>query len=61
MEELWADLPLINADLEALVEEMQVLTQKAKMEKNYYHWMAKFESLQMEHIYIKTKLSMHQS
>ncbi len=31
MEELWTDPPLSSVNLEALVEEMQVLTQKAKL------------------------------
>jgi hypothetical protein len=60
MEELQTDLPLINVDLEALVEEMRVLTQKAEKMNFYYHWMVEFETLQMEHVFTKTKLLMHQ-
>jgi prefoldin subunit 5 len=45
MEELQADPPLINANLEAFEEEMQVLTQKAEKVNFYYHRMVKFETL----------------
>ncbi len=61
VEELQVDLPLTSANLEALVEEMQVLTQKVKKVDFYYHQMVKFETLQMEHAFAKAKLLMHQS
>ncbi len=47
------------ANLEALLEEMFVLTQKVKKADFYYHQMAKFKSLQMEHAFAKAKLLMH--
>jgi hypothetical protein len=61
VEELRADLPLTNVDLEAFTEEMWVLTQKVEKANFYHHRMAKFKSLQMEHAFIKAKLLMHQS
>jgi hypothetical protein len=48
-----------SVDLEVLTEEMRVLTQKAKKVNFYYHWMTKFETLQMEHTFAKAKLLMH--
>ncbi len=45
MEELQANPLLTTVDLKALVEEMQVLTQKAKKVDFYYHSIAKFETL----------------
>ncbi len=59
MEDLQANPLLINANLEAFAEEMQVLTEKAEMANFYYHRMAKFKSLHMEHIYTKAELLMH--
>jgi hypothetical protein len=61
VEELQANLPLNNVDLEALVEEMQILTQKAERVNFYYHRPAEFETLQMEHTFAKAKLLIHQS
>jgi predicted nucleic acid-binding Zn-ribbon protein len=37
VEELQVDLPLTSAHFEALAEEMQVLTQRAKKVDFYYH------------------------
>ncbi len=59
VEELQANLPLTSANLEALKEEMRVLTQKVEKVNFYYHWMAKFVTLQMEHILAKAELLMH--
>jgi hypothetical protein len=59
VEELQVDPPLNIANLEALVEEMWMLTQKVKRAKFYYHWLAKFEMLQMEHTFAKTEVLMH--
>lgn len=50
MEELWIDLPLTSANFEALAKGIQVLPQKAEKVDFYYHWVAEFKSLQMEHI-----------
>jgi hypothetical protein len=62
VEELRVDLPLTNANLEALTDEMRVLTQKVEKADFYHHRMAKFKSLQMEHTFIKApELLMHQS
>jgi hypothetical protein len=41
------------------VEEMRVLTQKVEKANFYYHQMAKFKTLQMEHIFAKVELLMH--
>ncbi len=49
----------MSANLEALLEEMFVLTQKVKKADFYYHQMAKFKSLQMEHAFAKAELLMH--
>jgi hypothetical protein len=43
------------------MEEMQALTRKAKKVDFYYHKMAKFKSLQMEHVFTKVELLMHQN
>jgi hypothetical protein len=40
---------------------MQVLTQKVEKVDFYYHQMAGFKSLQMEHNFTKAKLLMHQN
>jgi len=61
VEELQADLPLNNVDLEAPIEEMRILTQKVERVNFYYHRLAEFETLQMEHTFAKAKLLMHQS
>jgi prefoldin subunit 5 len=45
VEELQANLPLINANLEAFAKEMQVLTEKAENVDLYYHRIVKFETL----------------
>jgi hypothetical protein len=45
MEELQAYPPLNSADLEAFVEEMWVLTQKAERANFYYHRLVEFEML----------------
>jgi hypothetical protein len=44
VEELWVNL-LTNADLETLMEEMWVSTQKAKKLDFHYHWMVEFKTL----------------
>jgi hypothetical protein len=59
VEELRSNFPLINANLEAFAEEMQVLTQKAEKADFYYHKMVKFKTLQMEHTFTKIELLMH--
>jgi hypothetical protein len=45
VEDLQADLPLTNIDLEALVEEVKMLTQKAKKADFYYHQMVEVKML----------------
>jgi hypothetical protein len=52
---------LTNVGLEAFAKEMQVLTQKVEKVDFYYHQMAGFKSLQMEHNFTKAKLLMHQN
>jgi hypothetical protein len=52
---------LTSANLEAFMEGMWVLTQKAKNVDFYYHRLVEFEMLQMEHAFAKTKLLMHQN
>jgi hypothetical protein len=61
VEELQTDLTLTSVDLEALIEKMRVLTQKAKKANFYHHQMVKFKSSQMEHAFIKAELLMPQS
>lgn len=59
VEELQIDPPLNSANLEALVKEMRMLTQKVKRVKFYYHQLAEFKMLQMEHTFAKMELLMH--